>query len=245
MVRPSASGPALEILIANASTQPIVEAMASAVSSPGRVAHGERVAVSGPPALVPGSPAAVHPRVDAIEVTPIVPARVLGLSSEGIDQALLTALVARVVRLSAGFKVGANWTSLQARDAILGLLRSFGCPLWWVSNALDQAERRPCVKMGNKAVESWGFVRQIVSNWTRGDGTPGSPPGSQRASPPAPPAPAVPSRDGKPSRPPSRSSMDAIERELHELDGGRAARADRRAGGDAGQPVVIAAAAAG
>jgi hypothetical protein len=138
----------------------------------------------------------------------------LGLPTEAIDQALLTALVARVVRLSCGFKVGANWTTQQARNAILGLLRTFGCPLWWISNALDQAERHPRAKVGNKPVESWGFIRQVVSNWSRGDGTPGSPPGPKPGSPPRAPCAGDRSRDGKPSRPPPEEAM---EKELCEL----------------------------
>ena len=144
--------------------------------------------------------------------------RVLGLPSEGLDQALLMALVARVVKLSSGFKVGANWTSQQAREAILGLLRSFGCPLWWIVNALDQAERRPGAKVGNKPVESWGFIRQTVSNWSRGDGTPGSPPGTKSGAPPGPPCPAaVLSGEGNPSRSPPRPGAGVLEAELCEL----------------------------
>ncbi len=73
-------------------------------------------------------PATSHSRAETIELTPTVPARVLGLTTEGLDQALLMALVARVVKLSSGFKVGANWTSQQAREAILGLLRSLRLP---------------------------------------------------------------------------------------------------------------------
>ena len=151
-------------------------------------------------------------------LTPTVPARVLGLPSEGLDQALLMALVARVVKLSAGFKVGASWTSQQAREAILGLLRSFGCPLWWIVRALDHAERHPGAKLGNKPVESWGFVRQTVSNWSRGDGTPGSPPGPKSGAPPCPPCPgAVSSGEGNPSRSPPRPGVGVPEAELCEL----------------------------
>ena len=179
---PSASLPSPEIPTAKASTQPIAKPVGPATPLPGRI---EPVAMPCPPA--------VHPRVDAIEITPTVPAQALGLTTEGIDQALLTALVARVVRLSAGFKVGANWTSQQARTAILGLLHHFGCPLWWISNALDQAERHPRARVGNKPVEGWGFIRQIVFNWSHGDGTPGSPPGGRsRHRRPGCPAPAVP-----------------------------------------------------
>ena len=202
-----------EIHADNASTH----LAAQAVSLPSRVASSEPVVVPFTPVMVPSSPATVHPRVDAIEVTPTMPARALGLPTEGIDQALLMVLVARVVRLSSGFKVGANWTTQQARDAILGLLRVFGCPLWWISNTLDQAERHPRAKVGNKPVESWGFIRQTVANWACGDGTPGSPPGSKPAAPPGLPCSGGPSRDGKPSRPPPRSSMEAIEKELCEL----------------------------
>ena len=213
----SAPVPTPEIPAIDASTQPIVKPGAPAMSPPSRVARGEPVVVPCTPAVVPSSPAAVHPLVDTIEVTPTVPARVLGLPTEGIDQALLTALVARVVRLSAGFQVGANWTSQQARDAILSLLRSFGCPLWWISNALDQAERRPRAKRDNKPVESWGFIRQTVSNWTRGDGTPGSPPGAKPAAPPGPPCPVAMSGDGKPGRSPPQSPVSATEPELCDL----------------------------
>jgi hypothetical protein len=166
-------------------------------------------------------PAAAHPRVETIELTPTVPARALGLPTEGLDQALLMALVARVVRLSAGFKVGASWTSQQAREAILGLLRSFGCPLWWIVRALDQAERRPCAKLGNKPVESWGFIRQTVSNWSRGDGTPGSPPVSKSGAPPGPPCPAdVLSGEGNPSRSPPRPAAGVFGVEIGELSVG-------------------------
>ena len=175
-----------------------------------------------------------------------MPARVLGLPSEGLDQALLMALVARVVKLSAGFKVGASWTSQQAREAILGLLRSFGCPLWWIVRALDQAERHPRAKVGNKPVESWGFIRQTVSNWSRGDGTPGSPPGSKSGAPPGPPCPgAVSSGEGNPSRSPPRPAAGVLECRDRRTVGRRASGSDRRAGGDAGQPVVVTAAETG
>jgi hypothetical protein len=209
----SAPVPAPEIHAGNAYTHLAIDA----VSLPSHVASSESVVVPCTPTMVPSSPAAVHPRMETVKVTPTVPAQALGLSTEGIDQALLMVLVARVVRLSSGFKVGANWTTQQARDAILSLLRVFGCPLWWLSNAVDQAERHPRAKVGNKPVESWGFIRQTVLHWTQGDGTPGSPPGSKPASPLGVPCPGGPSRDGKPSRPPPRSSMDAIEKELCEL----------------------------
>ena len=162
----------------------------------------------------PKIPAATHPCSETIELTPTVPARVLGLPTEGLDQALLMALVARVVRLSAGFKVGANWTSQQAREAILGLLHVFGCPLWWIVHALDHAERHPGVKLGNKPVESWGFIRQTVSNWSRGDGTPGSPPVSKSGAPPGPPCPAAVSGDGNPSRSPPRPAAGVFGAEI-------------------------------
>jgi hypothetical protein len=152
-----------------------------------------------PRTAVPGLSTAVHPPVETIALTPTVPARVLAPPAEGTDQALLTALTARVVRLSAGFKLGPNWTPEQARKAILGLVKFFGCPLWWIGNALDQAERRPRAKLGNKPVESWGFVRQIVANWTHGDGMPGSPPSAKPPSPPALPCPGPGSRDHPPS----------------------------------------------
>jgi hypothetical protein len=155
-----------------------------------------------PRTAVSGLSAAVHPLVETIALTPTVPARALALPAEGIDQALLTALTARVVLLSAGFKLGPNWTPEQARRAILGLVKFFGCPLWWINNALDQAERRPRAKLGNKAVESWGFIRQTVANWTQGDGMPGSPPGAKPPPPPALPCPGPGSRD----HPPGRSS---------------------------------------
>ena len=119
------------------------------------------------------------------------------------------------MKLSAGFKVGANWTSQQAREAILGLLRVFGCPLWWIVRALDHAERHPGVKLGNKPVEGWGFIRQTVSNWSRGDGTPGSPPVSKSGAPPGPPCPAgVSSGEGNPSRSPPRPAAGVFEAEL-------------------------------
>jgi hypothetical protein len=204
----------------NASIRPIVAAAVPTMSLSSSVGRSAGVVASCTPAVVPSPPAAAHPGVELVEVTPTVPARALGLSTEGLDQALLVALVARVVRLSSGFKVGANWTTQQARGAILGLLRVFGCPLWWVSNALDQAERHPRAKVGNKPVESWGFIRQTVSNWTQGDGTPGSPPGWKPAAPPGMPCPGDPSRDGKPSRPPAGSSKDAIEAELRGLSAG-------------------------
>jgi hypothetical protein len=215
----SAPVPTPEIPTADASTQPVISPVGPAAPLPSSVARVEPVAVSHSPAVVPSSPAVVHPRVGTVEVTPTVPARALGLPTEGLDQALLTALVARVVRLSSGFKVGANWTTQQARDAILGLLRSLGCPLWWISNALDQAERHPRARVGNKPVESWGFIRQVVSNWLHGDGTPGSPPVSKVGSPPGVPSPGGPSRDGKPSRPPPASADVAIDADLRELSG--------------------------
>jgi hypothetical protein len=215
----SASLPSPIIPAADASIQPIISPVGPAVPQPSPVARVEPVAVPHSPVVVPSSPAVVHPRVGTVEVTPTVPARALGLTTEGLDQALLMALVARVVRLSSGFKVGANWTPQQARDAILGLLRSLGCPLWWISNALDQAERHPRAKVGNKPVESWGFIRQVVSNWSHGDGTPGSPPVSKAGSPPGVPSPGGPSRDGKPSRPPPASADVAIDADLRELSG--------------------------
>ena len=122
----------------------------------------------------------------------------------------------RVVRLSAGFKVGAHWTSEQARRAIQELLRRFGCPLWWIGKALDQAERRPQAKLGNKPVESWGFIRQIVENWTQGDGSPGSPPGAKPLSRPGPPCPGPASRDPVP-RPTRRPRGEEPEPALSEL----------------------------
>jgi hypothetical protein len=212
-----ATGASAPIPADNAVTQPIAKTVVPAVSLPSPANRGAGVVASCTPVMVQNAPAVVHPSVGMIEVTPTVPAQVLGLPTEGLDQALLMVLVVRVVRLSAGFKVGANWTAQQARDAILGLLRTLGCPLWWISNAVDQAERRPRAKRDNKPVESWGFIRQTVSNWTHGDGTPGSPPGSKPAAPPGVPCPGDPSRDGKPSRPPPGSSLDAIEKELCEL----------------------------
>jgi hypothetical protein len=203
--------PTPEIPAVDTSMHPIVKAVGSAAPLPSPVARVEPVAVPCPQAVVPSSPVVEHPRVDPIVVTPTVPARALGLATDGLDQALLTALVARVVRLSSGFKVGANWTAQQARDAILGLLRTFGCPLWWINNAVDQAERHPRAKVGNKPVESWGFIRQIVSNWTHGDGTPGSPPGSKVGAPPGEPSPGGASRDGKPVRsPPPAAPQDEL-----------------------------------
>ena len=120
-------GPTLQSI--DASNYSSVEPGPPAVPQPTRPCRAERPV----PAAVPSPPTAVHPAAETIELTPTVPALVP--STEGIDQALLAALVSRVVRLSAGFKVGPNWTPEAARTAILGLLRSFGCPLWWIANA--------------------------------------------------------------------------------------------------------------
>jgi hypothetical protein len=220
VVQPIEIVPAPKIPAAKASTQPAIKAGAPAVSPPSPAIRGERVALARPPAPVPSSPAAAHPHVETIEVTTTVSPQILKRPAEGIDQALLLALVARVVRLSAGFKLGPHWTSEQTRQAILGLVRGFGCPLWWISNALDQAEHRPRAKPGNKPVQSWGFIRQIVSNWSRGDGTPGSPPVAKPASPPGPPCPVAVSGDRTPSRSPPRSLVGATEPELCELSAG-------------------------
>ena len=112
------------------------------------------IAAARPAAPVPAReiPAATHPRAETIELTPTVPPRVLHLPTEGLDQALLMALVARVVRLSAGFKVGANWTSQQAREAILGLLRVFGCPLWWI---VRRWTMRSVIRASSWATSRW------------------------------------------------------------------------------------------
>jgi hypothetical protein len=209
--------PAPSIPTVEAPTQPIIETGAPIVTLPSPATPAERAAMTPAPTKAPSPPAAAHPHVEIIEVTPTVPAQVLALPTGGIDQALLMALVARVVRFSAGFKVGANWTSEQARAAILSLLRAFGCPLWWISNALDHAERRANAWSGKKPVEGWGFIRQIVANWTQGDGTPGSPPGVKPASPPGPPCPVAESGDRTPIRSPPRSSIAAIEAELPDL----------------------------
>jgi hypothetical protein len=167
--------------------------------------------------VVPRPLVASHPCVEEIELTPAVPSRVLDPPAEGIDQALLMTLVARVVKLSAAFKLAPDWTPEQARMAILSVLAAFGCPLWWIGKALDQAERRPGAKVGNKPVESWGFIRQVVSNWSRGDGTPGSPPVSKAGVSPGPPCPAGVLVAGNPSRSPPRPGVGVHEAELCEL----------------------------
>jgi hypothetical protein len=125
-----------------------------------------------------------HAKVDDI---PALTASVPELGTEaGIDQALLAILVTRLVAISAGFKAAPNWTREHARNAIVALVRLVGCPLWWIGKALDQAERRPKAKMGNKPVESFGFVRNTVLNWSKGDGSPGEPPGPKPPSVPTP-----------------------------------------------------------
>ena len=195
----------------------IIEAIPTAVSPPSYVAGGEPVVVPCSPAMVPSPPAATHPSVSMVEVTPTVSARALGLSTEGIDQALLTALVVRGAAVG-GLQGGAR-TGRRSRPA----MRSWACCERSVARCGGSAtrwSRRSIVREQsaiNKPVESWGFIRQTVSNWAHGDGTPGSPPGLKPAAPPGVPCPGDASRDGKPSRPPPGSSLDAIEKELCEL----------------------------
>ena len=119
-----------------------------------------------------------------------MPAQALAMPTEGIDQALLMVLVARVVRLSSGFKLSPELDVAAGR-----VPRSWGCCVSSAARCGGSATRwtrRSVVRAprsGKKPVESWGFIRQIVSNWSQGDGTPGSPPGSKPASPPGVPCP--------------------------------------------------------
>ena len=67
-------------------------------------------------------------------------------------------------------------------------------------------------------MEGWGFIRQTVSNWSRGDGTPGSPPGSKCGAPPGPPCPGVESSgEGNPSRSPPRPAAGVFGVEIGEF----------------------------
>ena len=122
-----------------------------------------------------------------------------------VDQALLAATVALMVTLSAGFKVSPNWTPETARDAILGFARHFGCPVWWVHNATAKALNRKSSIRGTNAVESEGYVAQVLANWSMGNGSPGQSPAIARPKPPAapPPRPApAPERGENPAAPP-------------------------------------------
>ena len=98
-----------------------------------------------------------------------------------------------------------NWSAAKARDFILGLVRLFHCPLWWVYNAIEQAHQRRDPARGKKAVEKAVYVRNTVERWTKGDGDPGEEPPLGKTSGLDSPARASPSRRNE-----ARQVLDAL-----------------------------------
>ena len=147
----------------------------------------ERAEPLGPVAVepIPAADASTHvtPESPPVPTLPAEPA---------INQALLNITIVRMMALSAHFKHAPNWSAEMARTYILGLVRFFGCPLWWVYNAIEQGHQRREPARSRKAVEKAAYVRNTVANWIKGDGDPGEEPcigkkpgpdGTARASP--------------------------------------------------------------
>ena len=87
----------------------------------------------------------------------------------------MTALVARLVALSANFKIG-KLTPDAARGLIAAGPRRLVCPLWYIWNAAGCAERRPNPARGNVAVYSDGYLFRTLERFAGGTAYPGEPP---------------------------------------------------------------------
>jgi hypothetical protein len=124
--------------------------------------------VASPP--IPAAAASNHVEPESPPVASELPANL------AIDQALLSITIVRMIALTANFKHAPNWSAEKARNFILGLVKFFRCPLWWVHNAIEQAHQRRDAARGKKAVEKAAYVRNILEHWTKGDGDPGEDP---------------------------------------------------------------------
>ena len=153
----------------------------------------------------PTGPVAVEPIPAAAASTHVEPESPPAASELAIDPTLLSIAIVRMIALSAHFKHAPNWSGAKARDFILGLVRLFHCPLWWVYNAIEQAHQRRDPARGKKAVEKAVYVRNTVERWTKGDGDPGEEPPLVKTSGPDSTARASPSRRNE-----ARQVLDAL-----------------------------------